>query len=94
VLETTASVGVTVDGPHGVPEPLAGRIRATGADRIADLSIDDVLGRWHGTALALNAVSRSMGRQDLYPFVITPGVARKLGYVHGLVGSPAGVASS
>jgi hypothetical protein len=94
VLETTAAVGVTVEGPHGVPEPLAGRIRSTGADRIADLPIDDVLGRWHGTALALNAMSRSMGRQDLYPFVITPGVSRKLGFVHGLVGSPAGAAAS
>jgi hypothetical protein len=89
VLETTAAVGVTVEGPHGVPEPLAGRIRSTGADRIADLPIDDVLGRWHGTALALNAMSRSMGRQDLYPFVITPGVSRKLAFVHELVGSPA-----
>jgi hypothetical protein len=89
VLETTESVGVTVDGPHGVPEPLAGRILATGADRIADLPITDVLGRWHGMALALNAVSRSMGRQDLYPFVITPGVARKLGFVHELVGARA-----
>jgi hypothetical protein len=94
VLETAAAVGVTVEGPHGVPEPLAGRIRSTGADRIADLPIDDVLGRWHGTALALNAMSRSMGRQDLYPFVITPGVSRKLGFVHGLVGSPAAAAAS
>jgi hypothetical protein len=94
VLETTAALGVTVDGPHGVPEPLAGRIQATGADRIAGLPIADVLGRWHGMALALNAMSRSMGRQDLYPFVITPGVARKLGWVHELVGSRTTVAAS
>ena len=84
-LETTWSVGVTVEGPHGVPEPLARRIAATGAPEIAGLPIADVLGRWHGFSLALNAVNRSMGRQDLYPFVITPGVARKLGWVHELV---------
>jgi hypothetical protein len=85
VLETTATVGVTVDGPHGVPEPLAGRILSTGATQLADLTIADVLGRWHGIALALNAMTRSMGRQDLYPFVITPGVTRKLEHVHDLV---------
>jgi hypothetical protein len=85
VLETTYAVGVTVEGPHGVPEPLAGRIASTGAPGIADLPIADVLGRWHGISLALNSISRSMGRQDLYPFVITPGVAHKLGFVHELV---------
>jgi hypothetical protein len=86
VLETTYSVGVTVEGPHGVPEPLARRIAATGAAEIAGLPMTDVLGRWHGFSLALNAVNRSMGRQDLYPFVITPGVAQKLAWVHELVG--------
>ena len=85
VLETTSAVGVTVEGPHGVPEPLARRITASGASEISGLPISEVLGRWHGFSLALNAVNRSMGRQDLYPFVITPGVARKLGYVHDLV---------
>ena len=94
VLETTAALGVTIDGPHGVPEPLAGRILSTGATEIAGLPITDVLGRWHGMALALNATSRSMGRQDLYPFVITPGVARKLGFVHELVGARTATAAS
>ncbi len=88
VLETAAAVGVGVDGPTGVPEPLAGRIVSTGAASIADLTITDVLGRWHGFSLALNSVSRSMGRTDLYPFVITPGVARKLGFLHDLVRRP------
>jgi hypothetical protein len=44
--------------------------------------------------LALNALSRSMGRLDLYPFVITPGVARKLEFVHGLVAARSTAASS
>jgi hypothetical protein len=31
---------------------------------------------------ALNAVNRSMGRDDLYPFVLSPTVVRKLTWVH------------
>ena len=89
VLETTQAVGVTVSGPNGVPEPLAGRIQSAGVATLTGMLIGDVLGRWHGVSLALNSINRSMGREDLYPFVITPGVARKLGYMHELVGGVA-----
>ncbi|WP_108252560.1 zinc-binding metallopeptidase family protein [Planctomonas deserti] len=84
-LETAAAVGIHVAGPHGVPEPLAGSIHASGATDVAELSMSEVLGRWHGFTLALNSVNRSMGKDDLYPFVITAEIARKLDYVHELV---------
>jgi hypothetical protein len=34
---------------------------------------------------AVNSLNRSMGQQDLYPFVLTQGVIEKLAFVHGLV---------
>ncbi|WKK72267.1 putative zinc-binding metallopeptidase [Rathayibacter oskolensis] len=85
-LETTASVGMTVAGPWGrLPESLVGSVHAVGADRVSSLEMPEILGRWHGFSLALNSVNRSMGKDDLYPFVITPVIAEKLGWVHELV---------
>jgi hypothetical protein len=33
----------------------------------------------------MNSVNRAMGRPDLYPFVIAPGVVRKLRFIHDIV---------
>ena len=33
----------------------------------------------------MNSINRSMGRPDLYPFVLAPPVVAKLGFVHDLV---------
>ncbi|PZU40374.1 MAG: hypothetical protein DI573_04440, partial [Microbacterium sp.] len=83
-LETAAAVGIHVSGPHGVPDPLAGSISASGATDVADLTMPEVLGRWHGYTLALNSVNRSMGKDDLYPFVIPAPVLDKLDFVASL----------
>ena len=40
---------------------------------------------WLPLTYALNQVNRSMGRDDLYPFVLAPRVVDKLGFVHRLV---------
>jgi hypothetical protein len=50
------------------------------ADSFAAL-LDD----WLPLTFALNALNRSMGRDDLYPFVLPPAVIGKLGLVHDLV---------
>lgn len=41
--------------------------------------------RWLGLTLALNAMSRSIGQNDLYPFVLSAPVVAKLDLVHRLV---------
>jgi hypothetical protein len=46
---------------------------------------DVVLGTWLPLATALNQMNRSMGLQDLYPFVLAPPVVDKLEWVDGLV---------
>ena len=40
--------------------------------------------QWLPLSVALNQVNRSMGREDLYPFVLSAPVLQKLEFVHGL----------
>ena len=47
--------------------------------------IDALVAAWLPLTYALNQVNRSMGRNDLYPFTLTPKVISKLGFVHGCV---------
>ena len=44
-----------------------------------------MLDAWLPLTYALNALNRSMGRDDLYPFVLPPPVMEKLALVHELV---------
>jgi len=44
-----------------------------------------LIDEWIELTVALNALSRSMGVPDPYPFTITDAVARKLEFVHALV---------
>ena len=44
-----------------------------------------LLGAWMPLTVALNALNRSMGQADLYPFVLAPAVLKKLGFVHDLI---------
>jgi hypothetical protein len=51
----------------------------------------DTIGRWLAVTFALNGMSRSIGRGDLYPFVLSPTVVQKLDFVHRAIsgaGSP------
>jgi hypothetical protein len=47
--------------------------------------LSELLEAWIPLTLALNAVNRSMGIDDLYPFVLGPAVQRKLTFVDQLV---------
>ena len=57
------------------------------ADPVADANGDlrTLLDAWLPLTYALNAVNRSMGANDLYPFVLAPKVLDKLRFVHDLV---------
>ncbi|MDO8185642.1 putative zinc-binding metallopeptidase [Conexibacter sp. JD483] len=91
-LQTAAAWGVRVSGPPSAvtsAEPL--QSDPADAERGGDLS--ERLEAWIPLTLALNAVNRSMGVEDLYPFVLGPAVQRKLTFVDQLVraGTPRGV---
>lgn len=41
--------------------------------------------RWIPLTIAMNSLSRSMGHDEFYPFVITPAVSAKLEFMHRLI---------
>ncbi|RAI03428.1 hypothetical protein DLJ53_02645 [Acuticoccus sediminis] len=52
-------------------------------------AISDLLHAWVPVTVAMNAINRSMGQPDLYPFVLNKPVEEKLGFVHDLIRSHA-----
>lgn len=82
-LQTAAEYGVVVRGPRAVsPDPA---LQARPPAAVADLSLSEIIADWLPLTYALNAVNRSMGRGDLYPFTLAPRVLQKLDFVHVLV---------
>jgi len=78
-LQTAASFGMFVRGPRGDPKLMAAP-RLEPRERFADILAD-----WLPLTYALNAVNRSMGKGDLYPFVLSEVVTEKLAFVHDLL---------
>jgi hypothetical protein len=77
-VQTAAAHGVRVEGPD-VP---AGR-KALAADPDPDVrNFDDLLSAWLPLSLALNALNRSVGRDDAYPFVLPDPVVAKLRFAY------------
>ena len=72
-LDTAAAFGFAPAGAT-LDHPLAG---VAGFDRMIEL--------WLPLAWSLNMVNRSMGHNDLYPFVLPPAVLNKMRLVHKLV---------
>ena len=65
--------------PEHVTDPsgtFAGRVEAPVVGRLPES-----LEQWLPLSYALNALSRSLGNQDLYPFVLAPPVVEKLAFV-------------
>ena len=49
-----------------------------------------MLSIWDPLCFAVNALNRSMGQPDLYPFVLPPDVLTKLEYMRRLVATAGG----
>ena len=45
---------------------------------------DRLIDAWLPVEFATNSMNRSMGLTDLYPFLLSPKVIEKLGYIHAL----------
>jgi hypothetical protein len=83
-LQTAAAYGVGVRGPLLPAGPL---LAAAPRDEPADF--EEIIADWLALTYALNAINRSMGRDDLYPFILAPAVVEKLRFVHDLIGEAA-----
>jgi hypothetical protein len=87
-LQTAGAYGMVVTGPDAPVED-AGQLVAVPNELDRPRRFQQVLDTWLPLTYALNAVNRSMGRDDLYPFVISPPVVGKLAFVHEVVGAAA-----
>jgi hypothetical protein len=81
-LQTAAAWGMTVAGPAGDPAPRAG---AVPMDSVEAGSFAAVVRDWRLISGALNALDRSMGHDDPYPFELPDPVIDRLELVHRLV---------
>jgi hypothetical protein len=83
-LETAAGFGIVVAGPLEARD--ASLISAPGPEVVEEGSSWAAIFRsWLPLTYALNAVNRSMGSDDLYPFALAPAVVEKLAFVHASV---------
>jgi hypothetical protein len=85
-LETARSFSLNVRPPGTAPE--------AGADEVVPAeyrsqSFAAMMQRWFPLTNAINSLSRSMGQPDVYPFVLSPTVIGKLGFVHDVIGRAA-----
>ncbi|MDB5537375.1 MAG: hypothetical protein JWQ65_2250 [Devosia sp.] len=54
-------------------------------DTFGAVGIGPIVDHWVPLASLLNNLNRTMGLPDAYPFILTPAVIEKLGFVHDLV---------
>jgi hypothetical protein len=81
-LQTAAAYGLRVDGPS-IPTADRAPLHSVPDDTPDDART--MLEAWLPMTYALNAISRSMGMPDLYPFVLSREVETKLAFIHALV---------
>lgn len=48
-------------------------------------NVEALVNAWLPFTFAMNSVNRAMGMRDLYPFILSPAVVAKLGFIHRLV---------
>lgn len=81
-IETAGAFGLEV---HPTIDPDDILKTDPGVDPYAPDPFGNLVQRWLPLTIALNAMNQSMGLNDLYPFVLSPAVISKLGYIHDVV---------
>lgn len=81
-LETASAFGLRV-------HPVASKNRVLHADIDFDphkaVSIEKLIDAWLPLTFAMNSLNRSMGHADLYPFIVSASVVRKLQFIHDII---------
>ncbi len=84
-IQTAAAYGLVVEGAD-VVDAKAQHLRTRPVEVPSELpTIEALIAHWLPLSYALNASNRSMGHDDLYPFVLSETVIAKLAFVHDLV---------
>jgi hypothetical protein len=79
-LETARAYGLKLHSPAGAFSEVGVEFSPYKAPSITAIS-----DAWPPLTVALNAVNRSMGQRDMYPFVLSGPVIEKLNFIHGLI---------
>ncbi len=81
-LETASTFGLRI-------HPMATKNKALHADLDFDphhaASVETLISAWLPLTFALNNLNRSMGYSDLYPFILSEPVIRKMQFIHEIV---------
>ena len=81
-LETAYAFGLRITPRAGQDDNLKASITF---DPYKQPDFDTIIDAWIPMTFAVNSINRSMGIDDLYPFVISPEVTEKLKVVHDIV---------
>jgi hypothetical protein len=81
-LQTAAAYGLRVDGPP-IETTDAAPLYSRPTEAAGDVA--EMLRAWIPLTYALNAISRSMGALDIYPFILSPAIETKLAFIDALV---------
>jgi hypothetical protein len=81
-LEMASAFGIRVQPRITRDETLSAEIDL---DPYRPGSMQAIIDAWLPLTFAMNSLNRSMGNADLYPFVLSPAVVTKLGFVHDVV---------
>ncbi len=88
-VQTASSHGVLVTGPvddrTGRRDPAKAAVPSE--DTVWEEGFQAVIADWLPLTVALNALNRSLGKDDLYPFELSPAVVSKLAFVHKAIGT-------
>lgn len=83
MLETAYSVGLSTNPPDQAHQPfLSCSVRN---DPYTETDIEKLLTSAATLSIALNSLNRSMGLQDMYPFILTEPVKEKITFIHQLL---------
>lgn len=83
-LQTAATWRLRVDGPATEP-PVRDLATLQSHPTDPPPPFDELIASWLPLSYALNAVNRSLGQDDAYPFVLTPTVLAKVRFVAEVV---------
>jgi len=88
VLDTAEAEGIspTSTQPSGNSDQPQGAIPATAVtDVYRKGKFESLVNKWVPLTITMNALSRSMGHSDFYPFVTPPPVYEKLQFIHDII---------
>jgi hypothetical protein len=83
-LEMAAAFGLRVRPKVDKAQEMAAEVDF---DPYKSGDIAPLMEAWLPLTFAMNSLNRCMGESELYPFILSPAVITKLGFIHGLVQS-------